>query len=70
MSNMSRYTEIQWCDQGARVHPVVYTVHLKVGPQSFTVGPPLPLDEAEWMREQLEVALKRIVQERRGDPTW
>ena len=69
MSNMSQYTELR-AGNWAKGQPATYTVILKVGAQSFTVGPPLPLDEAEWMREQLTVALGRIVKERRGDPTW
>ena len=69
MSNMSQYTELR-ADNWAQGQFATYTVILKVGHRSFTVGPPLPLDEAEWMREQLTVALERIVKERRGDPTW
>ena len=69
MSNMRQYTELR-AGNWAKGQPATYTVILKVGTQSFTVGPPLPLDEAEWMREQLTVALERIVREKRDDLTW
>ena len=70
MSNMSQYTEVRCWSTNKSEGPDTYTAVLRVGTQSFTVGPPLPLDEAKWMREQLTVALERIVKERRGDPTW
>ena len=69
MSNMTQYTELR-AGNWAKGQPATYTVILKVGHRSFTVGPPLPLDEAKWMQEQLTVALERIVCERREDPTW
>ena len=69
MSNMTQYTELR-AGNWAKGQPATYTVILKVGHQSFTLAPPLPLDEAEWMQEQLTVALERIVKERRGDPLW
>ena len=70
MSNMSQYTGVRCWSTNKSEGPDTYTVILKVGHQSFTVDPPLPLDEAEWMQEQLTVALERIVKERRGDQTW
>jgi hypothetical protein len=66
---MKQYTEVRCCER-VRGELATYLVRLKVGAQSFTVGPPLPLDEAKWMQEQLTVALERIVRERRNDPTW
>lgn len=68
MSNLRQYTEIRADSLEGKFK--LYAVRLKVGNQSFTVGPPLRLDEAEWMQEQLTVALERIVKERRNDPTW
>ena len=65
MSDMSQYTEVRCYDKGDGREPATYTAVLKVGAQSFQVGVPLPLDEAEWMRQQLTAALERIVRERR-----
>jgi hypothetical protein len=60
MSDMSQYTEVRCYDKGKGREPATYTAILKVGAQSFQVGMPLPLDEAEWMREQLTIALERM----------
>ena len=70
MSSMRQYTETRCWSTNKSEGPDTYTAVLRVGLQSFTVGPPLPLDEAEWMQEQLTVALERVVCERREDPTW
>ena len=66
MTDMRKYTVVR-----SRMSDHKYEVALKVGAQEFSVTP-IPFDnrqEAELMREQLCVALERIVRERRGDPT-
>ena len=69
MSNLRQYTGVYLYEM-VEGQPVTFGVFLRVGLQSFVLSPPLPLDEAKWMQEQLTVALERIVKERRGDPTW
>ena len=66
MSDMTQYAVIQGTLTDG------YHVYLCVGAQEFRVTP-VPYEErseAQWMREQLEVALERIVKERRDDPIW
>lgn len=60
---MEKYTEIKPCV--VEGYPDAHTVWLKVTNQSFCVTPYYneTKEEAEWMRDQLCVALAKIVNE-------
>lgn len=69
MSNMAQYTEVRpRIKEGLLVG---YIVSLVVGHKGFDIYPARDtIEEAERLREMLCMALDRIVNERRGDPTW
>lgn len=60
---MDKYTAIREAPTGLRSGRVDFTVHLVVDHQSFCVTP-VPYDrlqDAEWMRCQLALALHKLV---------
>jgi len=44
-----------------------FQVWLKIGVQSFPVGMTMNREEAEWYANQLNVALEKLIHERRAD---